>query len=222
VRGHQEGVAARQAPGCMNSWILIVLSALLLSGGGMPLLAQTVDTSQHPRSGFWIGFGAGAAWSSIDCTACGPLLPDDPWEGGTGFGWYLAMGGTVQPNLLVGGELNMYGKRNSEQQRDATLGGVSAVLQYYPLAASGFYLKGGAGLGVSLLAGGPGLIESGGWLAQGGAGYDVRPGRRFSISPFATVVQVFSEGAEGRNQGVAAVGPRNPRYLQVGIGLHWY
>lgn len=48
------------------------------------------------------------------------------------------------------------------------------------------------------MAGGPGLIESRGWAAQGGVGYDVRLGRRF------------------------ARGPRNPRYLQLGLGFHWY
>jgi hypothetical protein len=222
VRGPREEVPAWRVPGSINPCLLIFFSVLLLSGAGMPLLAQSGVANQPLRSRFWIGFGAGAAWSSIDCGSCGPLLPNDPWEGGSGFGWYLAMGGTLQPNILVGGELNMYGNRNSEQQRDATLGGLSAVLQYYPLPASELYLKGGAGLVASILAGGPGLIESGGWMAQVGAGYDVRSGRRFAISPFATFVQVLSEGAEGRNQGVPAQGPRNPRYLQFGVGLHWY
>ncbi len=202
--------------------ILVVFTTLVLFGGGAGLYAQDPAVGQNQREGFWIGFGVAAAQGYIDCSPCGPLLPNDPWEGGSGFGLYVALGSTVAPNLLLGGELNVYGKRNSAQQRDATLGGLSAVAQFYPLSGSGLYLKGGAGVGGSIMAGGGGLIESGGWAAQGGAGYDVRLGRRFALAPFANFVQVFSGGAEGRNQGVPARGPRNPRYVQVGVGAHWY
>lgn len=201
---------------------LAVLAALVLGGGENLLYAQGAASRQDQREGFWLGLGVGAAQGYIDCAPCGPLLPDDPWEGGTGFGLYLVLGGAVRPNLLLGGEVNVYGKRSNALQRDATLGGISAVAQLYPLPASGLYLKGGAGLGGSIMAGGPGLIQSGGWTLQGGAGYDVRLGRRFALAPFANFVQVFSEGAEGRNQGESAQGPRNPRYVQVGIGAHWY
>ena len=199
-----------------------VLIILVLLGGGAVLHAQAPAAGSHYREGFWIGFGVGAAQGYIDCSPCGPLLPEDPWEGGSGFGLYAAMGRALQPTLLLGGELNVYGKRDSAQERDATLWGLSAVAQFYPLAASGLYLKGGGGLGGSIMAGGPGLIESGGWSAQGGVGYDLRLGRRFALAPFANFVQVFSEGAAGRNQEVLAQGPRNPRYVQFGLGLHRY
>lgn len=199
-----------------------LLTILFLFCGGTGLRAQSVIPDQHLREGFWIGFGAGAAYSSIDCSPCGPLLPDDPWEGGSGFGLYLALGGTLRHNLLLGGEINLYGKRNNALQRDATLIGYSAVAQFYPISTSGLYLKGGGGFGASTMAGGPGLIQSGGWSAQGGAGYDVRFGRRFALAPFVNFVQIFSEGSRGRNQAIPAQGPRNPRYGQFGIGFHWY
>lgn len=198
------------------------LILLFLLGEGAGLHAQSTAGGQDPRDGIWFGFGAGAAHASIDCTPCAPLLPNDPWEGGTGFGFYLVLGGAVRPNLLLGGAVNVYGKRNNSLQRDATLGGISAVAQFYPLSTAGLYIKGGTGVGGSILAGGPGLIQSGGWLLQGGAGYDVRLGGRFALAPFANFVQLFSAGAEGRNQGVRARGPRNPRYVQIGIGAHWY
>jgi hypothetical protein len=197
--------------------IICVLSILVVLGCHVDGLA-----AQEYREGFWIGVGMGAAHGQIDCSRCGPLLPDDPWEGGGGFGLYVAMGGTAGANLLVGGELNLYGKRNSAQQRDATLAGLLAVVQFYPVAAPGLYLKGGAGFGSSMMAGGGGLIESGGWAMQGGAGYDVHLRGRFALAPFANVVQIFSQGAMGRDQGAPAQGPRNPRYLQLGIGAGWY
>jgi hypothetical protein len=206
----------------MHLRTVTILAALLLYAGDSLLHAQGAGAGEHHREGFWIGFGVAAAQSSIDCSPCGPLLSNDPWEGGSGFGLYLAMGSAVAPNLLLGGELNVYGKRNSAQQRDATLSGLSAMVQFFPLPASGLYLKGGAGLGGSILAGGPGLIQSGGWAAQGGVGYDVRLGQRFALAPFATFVQVFSEGAEGNNRGERGRGPRNPRYVQFGVGLHRY
>jgi hypothetical protein len=208
------GYAVKRGPG-----ILVILA---LFGGSAALAAQESAAGHVQREGFWVGFGVGVGHGHIDCTPCGPLLPDDPWDGGTGFGVYLAMGVAVRTDLLIGGELNVFGKRDNAQQRDATLGGLSVVAQYYPIDASGFYLKGGAGPGGSIMAGGPGLIESGGWAAQVGVGYDLRLRRRFALAPFANFVQLFSEGDPGRNQGESARGPSNPRYAQLGFGFHRY
>jgi hypothetical protein len=198
---------------------LALVVGLVASPAG--LAAQEPPAAQY-RQGFWVGFGLGPGHGQIDCARCGPLQPGDPWEGGSGVGFYLAMGGTPRPNLLVGGELNGYGKRNDAQSRDATLAGAGVVLQYYPLAAGRFYLKGGAGIGGSNLAGGNGLIESTGWTLQAGAGYDVLLGRRFALVPFGNLVQLFSAGEQGQNQGQVVFGPRNPRYVQLGLGFHWY
>jgi hypothetical protein len=202
--------------------MVFIVSILVTLIGTTAVHAQGAAGETSYRNGFWIGFGVGATYAQIDCSTCGPLLPDDPWEGGLGSGWYLAMGSGLSANLLLGGELNLYGKRNSSLQRDATLGSLAVVLQYYPLAASGFYLKSGAGFGGSIMAGGPGLIESGGWATQVGVGYDLPIGRRFAVGPFANLVYVFSEGSVGNNQAVPAQGPRNPRYGQLGLGFHWY
>ena len=184
--------------------------------------AQAAATPPASHSGFWVGFGAGVAHAHLDCGQCGPLLTDDPWRGGTGFGLFVAMGTTLSRQLLIGGEVSLYGKRNGSEQRDASVGTVSAVLRYYPVTKSRLYLQGGGGLGFSTLAGGPGLIESGGWALQAGLGYDIRSGGRFTFTPYGQFVQVFSDGGVGDNRGSPARGPRNPFYVQVGIGLHWY
>jgi hypothetical protein len=206
----------------MDVRAVVAISIGVMLGGGTAVHGQDTPGEMSHRDGFWLGLGLGATYAQIDCNSCGPLLPDDPWEGGLGFGLYLAMGGTLHANLLLGGEINLYGKRNSSQQRDATLSALAAVLQYYPLAPAGFYLKGGAGLGGSIMAGGSGLIESGGWAAQVGVGHDFGMRRRFALAPFANLIAVVSEGSTGRNQGVPARGPRNPWYAQFGLGFHWY
>ena len=206
----------------MDGRTVVAVSILVMLGGSTAVQAQGTAEEMWYRDGFWFGFGLGATYAQIDCSPCGTLLPDDPWEGGLGFGLYLAMGGTLHANLLLGGEINLYGKRNSSQQRDATLCALAAVLQYYPWAVSPFYLKGGAGFGGSIMAGGPGLIESGGWAAQVGLGHDLRVGRRFAVAPFASLVAVVSEGSAGKNQGSPARGPRNPWYAQFGLGFQWY
>jgi hypothetical protein len=198
------------------------VAAIIVAGlSHTEIVAQEAPSSDY-RQGFWIGFGLGPAYGQIDCARCGPLLPDDPWAGGPGISFYLAVGGTPRPNLLVGAELNSYVKRNDELGRDATLGNAGVVFQYYPQSTGRLYLKGGAGSGGSLMAGGNGLIESTGWGLQLGGGYDVLTGSRFALAPFGNIVILRSEGDQGQNRGEPAFGPRNPRYLQLGVGFHWY
>lgn len=207
----------RRVPGAL------CLVAFVLACGVPAVQAQTTARPSPRREGFWIGFGVALADGRIDCGRCGPLLPDDPWNGGLGVGASVAAGSAVLPHLLVGGEFSLYARRSNAQERDATLFAAAALARYYPLGRSGFYLEGGGGAGGSILAGGPGLVESGGWSVQGGAGYDVHPGGgRFALSPFVTFVQVLSAGNVGDNRGAPSRGPRNPSYLQAGLGFHWY
>jgi hypothetical protein len=199
--------------------MLVGLLVLTLAPGG----AAAQQPGMQYRQGFWIGFGLGPGVGQIDCERCGPLVDNDPWDGGTGVGFYLAMGGTPRPNLLVGGEINGYGRRNDAQNREATLSMAGVVVQFYPAPASRLFLKGNAGFGGYRLAGaGDSVIEGQGWALQAGVGYDLLLTRRFALVPHVNVVQVFAESAEGRNQGQAVFGPENPRYLQFGLGFQWY
>jgi hypothetical protein len=200
----------------------IVAALVFVAGTAAGAHAQGAATSPAPHDGVWFGFGAGVAHAHLDCGGCGSLIPDDPWRGGTGFGLFVAAGTTLSRQLLVGGELSLYGKRNGSEQRDAAVGALSAVMRYHPATTYGLYLQGGAGLGFSTLAGGPGLIESSGWALQAGLGYDIRSRGRFTVTPYGGIVQVFSAGGVGDNRGRPARGPRNPFYVQVGLGFHWY
>ncbi len=209
----------RCTPGPLCRLVALCLSAL---PGAASLAAQ--DVPSDPRRGLWIGFGLGAGSGQIDCSRCGQLEPNDPWKGGAGAAGYFAIGSTVGANLLIGGEVNVWArvKRSEGQQRDATLYLLSLHVRYHAARASGFYAKGGVGTGGSILAGGPGLIESGGWGAQLGGGYEVFLGNRLALSPFLSYVHLLSKGAAGRNRGTAAIGPDDPGYLQFGLGLTWY
>lgn len=201
--------------------ILLLFTAV----AAIPLAAQDSPLPANPREGFWIGFGLGAGNSRINCRPCGELNPDDPWQGGNGVSGYVAAGAALRPNLLIGGEANLWARRVGAQNRDATLALLSFIAQYYPLsrsALSDLYLKAGLGAGLSVLAGGSGMIEGGGWGVQLGAGYDVRLRNRLALTPFVNVVQILAPGAMGENRGEPVIGPRNPRYAQFGIGLTWH
>jgi hypothetical protein len=208
---------------------LLAAAALLLLAATLdvtPLQAQEEAIDRPARQGFWASVGVGAGDSRINCRQCGPdRAPGDPWYGGRGGSGYLAAGAALRPNLLIGGEFNLWSRRLEARGTDATLGLLSFVTQYYPLPNSpvgNLYGKAGLGAGLSVLSGGDGKIEGGGWGVQLGAGYDIFLGGRLALSPFANFVQILAPGAAGENQGSFVVGPRNPRYVQFGLGLAWY
>ena len=144
-------------------------------------LALHADASaQAPvREGFWFGIGGGAGRAEVTCDDC-----DD--EGGeTGGSGYVKAGWTLNPRVLVGGELNVWTRREDLGDTDAwlTMYNASATVTFYPSATAGLFVKGGAGVayldtdvqggrGSNItidLGSGPGFIA--------GAGYDIRLGR---------------------------------------------
>lgn len=177
---------------------------------------------QGEGEGLWIGFGAGVGHASIDCRGCGRLAPDDPWRGGTGVSGFFVIGKTLKPRLRLGGEISLWGKRSSSQERDVALFSAAAVVQAYPLRHSRFHVKAGAGPAATSLAGGNGLIEGNGWAVPVGVGYDLHAGSRLSLSPYLSYVKFISVGASGTNHGERAVGPDNPQTIQAGLAFHWY
>ncbi len=128
---------------------------------------------QHPqtREGFWIGFGFGYGSLGFSCSGCSGT------EGAPS--GYLKLGGTLSPNLLIGGETDGWTK--SVSGTTLTAGNASLALYYYPQATGGFFLRGG--VGVAELSGG-GSSETGFGFVTG-VGYDVRVARNTSITPVA-------------------------------------
>jgi len=205
-----------------------MIVGLLFSSAVLP--AQESSSSPY-REGFWIGFGFGPGHAQIDCSACGPRAAGDPWDGGSGMTVYVAAGGTARPNLLVGGEVNQYLKESNSSEREASLASASLVAQYYPVKESRVFVRGGAGFGHyslvsyyyldSFMGRTSAGLSSFGYAVQAGVGYDLVLGRRLALVPFANGVQIFAEGERDSMTG-AAVAPSNPRFVHLGIGLHWY
>jgi hypothetical protein len=144
------------------------------------LLARRAE-AQHPqtREGFWISGGLGYGSLDIGCDGC----ESDRESGMTAL---LAMGGTWSRNLLVGGQIE--GWRKEVDGVDIVFGHVSGVAYWYPQATGGFFVKGGVGIGsLSADAGTQGEESDTGIALHAGAGYDIRLGRNFSLTPTAGV-----------------------------------
>jgi hypothetical protein len=200
----------------------------------LPLAAQGAPPA-HYRQGFWIGFGPGAGHAQMDCSGCGSLRGSDPRNGGGGFSWHLALGGTPRPNLLVGGGISSYTRKGGEQtwsELEAVVSSYTVVLQYYPSLDSKFFVKGGVGYGWYYIeeyhlksfvgrtsSGAEG--ETNGFALQGGMGYDVLLTRRLALVPFANAVQVLASGEKHPVAGVPRM-PSNPGFVQLGVGVQWY
>ena len=162
-----------------SRWFLMI--PLALSGAAPPTLL-----AQHPqvREGFWIAFGPGYGSSHFSCTGC-------TGESKSGGSFDLRLGGTLRPDLLLGGDLSAW--THSENGVTETYGTAAFTGYFYPMVQSGLFVKGGVGASTA-------HFETGGNTAYGtglgfifGAGYDIRVGRNISITP---VVQ-FQYGTIG-------------------------
>ena len=149
----------------------IALATVLL------LLGTSAASAQKPqtRKGFWIGFGFGWGSYGISCDVCSGLGRESSYTGS------LKMGGTINPHLLLGGE--MVGWSKSESGATVTAGNVSLNAYYYPKPAGGLFLNGGLGFSrVEASQGGSSDGSTGPGFSLG-AGYDVRVGTNVSIVP---------------------------------------
>jgi hypothetical protein len=213
--------------GAMLTRVLLVAGLLNLATAAV-LTAQS-DQAAAYRNGFWIGFGVAGGHAHLNCSTCDGLDGTDPWSGGAGMGLYVAMGGTPRPNLLIGGEVNVYSRWSGATDREANLGNVALVVQYYPMDRSRFHVKGGAGFGYyylvdyyyldSFMGRTSSGLEGSGFGVQAGIGYDVLLTSRFALVPYATMVQLFTQADR---DGAVTGAPKNPRYVQLGIGFQWY
>lgn len=157
--------------GIVQSLGMVGLLAVGVAGSALAQKAQT-------REGFWIGFGFGYGSSSLSCgSGC---TFNDASKGGGGAG-FLKMGGTLSPKLLLGGEVNAWVKDVSGVTEE--VGNVSAALYVYPAPASGFFLKGGAGFATYMLRNGGSSVSATGFGLITGLGYDIRVGRKISLTP---------------------------------------
>src|SRR2546428_9334477 len=149
------------------------------------VLGASLAAAQHPqiREGFWIGFGFGyGSAHEHPCDGC----VDTTVGGFTGF---VRLGGTLSRHLRLGGEIDgwthTYPATATASSAHETMGSITGALYYYPMPASGFFVKGGLGFSnydFSVSGGGGSVTGVGGGFVTG-LGYDIRVGRNFSITP---------------------------------------
>lgn len=163
-----------------------VVTALLIQ---MPLsakaLAQTPEGLVEVRAGrrgFWLGVGVGAGGESYD------------FQPGTGYSNVLyrptisvRLGGTVNQHLRLGGEVLSWINENGPAVE--SLSSALFVAQFYPIASTGFYLKGGVGIGRNTVGFDNGFDTGDtGFAGLVGAGYELRLGRRIYLNPVVDFV----------------------------------
>jgi hypothetical protein len=142
-----------------------LLAALPLFLFGIPLLAQDLPR----REGFFIGFGFGGGG--------GEVSGNTDASGGTG---WLTLGGTVSQKVRLAGDFTGF----SEGEDGSLVVGTSTVaVLFYPTVRSNFFLKGGVGLASASYTGPGPDAYGGGFGSLVGAGYDIRLGKNFSITP---------------------------------------
>lgn len=159
-------------------------------------LGATALWAQHPqvRDGFWIGFGLGYGPFDASCSGCPSMNSESSFTG------HLRLGGTLKPNVLLGGDIVAWTK--SANGLDEVGGNTTATVYYYPMVRSGLFLKGGVGIALYDLSpnnSGSGVDGTGVGFTIG-AGYDLRVGRNISLTPvgnflFGSVGDIQQNGA---------------------------
>ena len=162
----------------------LALALALITSMSLPAAAQG---NAQTRQGFFISFGFGAA--SLGCDDC---EDEDGEERLNGVNFQLRAGGTLSQRLLIGGEVNGFTK--SENDATLTVTHIGPVLQFYPSAQGGFFLKGGLGLATIELDVGAFSVEQEGFGLTLGLGYDARVGRNFALTPYFDILSSNYDG----------------------------
>lgn len=182
-------------------WLLL---AVLLPSS---LAAQRPQT----REGFWIGFGVGQGNLAWSCDGC----VDQDHGGPTGF---LRLGGTPSQKVLLGAEMNFWSLDFGATE--ITAGYTAFTAYWYPSATGGLFLKGGFGGGVfSRQTAATEATSTGGVLVLGG-GYDIRVGRKISITPMLSFWGSNKSNLKDNGTTIETGFRHTGGTIQVGITFH--
>ena len=92
----------------------------------------------------------------------------------------------------------------------ATMGTLTALVEFYPSSTGHFFLNGGLGTALIEVADGVASSSESGAGSVLGLGYDVRVGRDANITPYLNgVVGAFDNGG-------------SMKFSQIGIGFSWH
>ncbi len=203
--------------------LLSAFAAVLVLVPASDALAQRrrglVDISpENERHGAWLSFGlaAGAENYSYSNLPGGYARPSDLYKPS----FFFAVGGTVNPHLRLGGEINAWVNEfrdpNGFNVTESLVGGLLTG-QVYPVRDLGLFIKGGLGISRSGsdVSGG---ISSGevGFAYLYGAGYELKLARNFFLSPFVSVMNHHSSPGGGDPDNL---GNLHERVINLGVGL---
>lgn len=197
---------------------------LLALGAAIVLIPASDATAQrrrglfdvshrHERHGAWLTFGLGAGRESFRFSQ----VPGGYSDEVTKPAFWLAAGGTVNPHLRLGGEINAWVNQFTEAGEEITESLVSGMLtgQVFPIRDLGLFAKGGLGISRSGsdIAGGFGTGETG-FAYLVGAGYEVRLARNFFLVPSVNYVHHTSTGSRDDPDGTL-----HERVFTLGVAL---
>lgn len=193
----------------MISLRMLRRAALALS---MPIvLLRAQNAPGHQGIHVALGGGVGALTPLCDCESLRR-------ESGSTF--MLRIGGAVRSNAVVSGEVNGWVKSQSGARM--TSNWLNLVVQLYPRAAGGFYMKGGVGVAqVRIKFGGnpPPILKSVDPGAIVGVGYDVPMTKSVSISPY--VDYLYAHASEATYNGTSFHKQMGATLVQYGVALSW-
>ena len=166
---------------------------------GAPITARR--SSDRERHGMWGGLGLG--YGSWNCNGCGNM---------SGLSGNLRLGGTLNPNLLLGaGTFGFYHSESSSGTTVAfTIGGLAGLADFYPSATGGLFFQAGLGYGQSTVdMSGFGSASFNGFMDVLGLGYDVKAGNTLYLTPNLNYFQVHTDG-------------ETDNVIQIGLAASWH
>jgi hypothetical protein len=165
----------------------VTAGALLLLLGGVAAAQETprglVEVQDSRRGGFWGALGIGAGGEAFDLRD-GLGYSEDLYRPTVS----LRLGGTPSQYVRLGGEV--LGWIDDQGDRTESITSILFISQLYPAPATGFYLKGGLGLGRNQVDFNDGFgVGDTGFAGLLGAGWEIRVGRRWYLNPAVDVVE---------------------------------
>ena len=173
------------------------------------------------REGFWANMALSSARLNDDCPACGGYgITPAPRVGYTdGMGFSISAGGTLTPNLLLGGQIGGWAPMDD---RDMAVVAMMVVAQYYPIARRGFHLTAAGGIGGIEFDEGDVNIHTEGTAFEVGVGWDLPMGKSGAITPFVSLLVIANGNDVTVTNAPSFEGPVNPRALSIGMKLALY
>jgi hypothetical protein len=167
---------------------------------------------------FRVAVGVGDGSLGLSCSGCSNNRTN-------GLAFVIRVGAAVAPDMIAAAEFTRWSRQVDAGTSTATW--AMAVIQEYPRATSGFYVKGGLGVaaldvfGVIQSTGIPYGLRTTNFGLEAGVGYDMRVSRRASVSPYfdflyavgANPVLSLNQSTTGSNLG--------GNLLHVGLAVSW-